>query len=53
MIASYYAKNSCHAKNSYCDKLKRVRSVTSKALLLPIALSLCLLSGQVSARTPS
>jgi TPR repeat protein len=53
MTASYYAKDSCRAKNNYCTKLKRVRPFTSKALLLPIALSLCLLSNQASARTPS
>ena len=53
MTASCYAKNRCRAKNSYCDKLKHVMSVTSKASLLPIALPLCLLSNQASARTPS
>ncbi len=53
MTVSCSAKNSCRAKNNYYDKLKRKRSVTSYVLLLPIALSLCLLSGKASARTPS
>lgn len=53
MTAGCYAKNSCRAKNSYYAKLKRVKLVTSHVVLLPIALSLCLLSNQASARTPS
>lgn len=53
MTANYYAKHSCRAKNSYYAKLKCARPFASKAILLPIALSLCLLSNQASARTPS
>ncbi len=39
--------------NIYYTKIKCMKSVISQALLLPVALSLCLLSSQTSARTPS